>query len=71
MPFQHPNDMGEFRQIVMDNADKKVLVQVSATWCGPCSLIKDDLAAIAEEFAANYVFVYADVDKLEDVQELF
>ena len=72
MPFQHPADLQAFFGCVQPaDAPKKTFVQVSAEWCGPCQLIKDDLNAFAEEFDANYVFVYADVDKMEQVQEAF
>ena len=73
MPFKHPENDGEFRQAVVDAsaAGKKAFVQVSATWCGPCSGIKDDMAALAEEMAAKYDFVYVDVDKCESIQEVF
>ena len=64
--------MEEFKQAVVGAAEgKKSFLQISATWCGPCTQIKDEMAAFAEEFAANYDFLYCDVDKLEDVQELF
>ena len=53
------------------SGDKKVFCQVSATWCGPCQLIKDEMAAMAEEFDASYVFCYIDVDKCPEIQEPF
>ena len=71
MPFQYPNSIAEFQQAIIGAGDKKAFVQVSASWCGPCTMIKDDLAALATEFDANYVFVYCDVDKMEEIQEVF
>ena len=71
MTFIYPETIDEFRSAIMNAGTKKTLVQVSASWCGPCTLIKDDMAALAEEFDSSYVFVYCDVDKLEEIQELF
>ena len=71
MPFVYPETMQEFKSAVTGAGEKKTFVQVSAAWCGPCQLIKDDMTALAEEFDSSYVFVYADVDKLEEVQDIF
>ena len=44
---------------------------MSAVWCGPCQLIADDMDAISTEFGENYNFIYVDVDKMEELQEVF
>ena len=67
MPFQYPEDLQAFFGLVGGAGEKKCFVQVSATWCGPCTLIKDEMAALAEDFDGQYVFIYADVDKMEEV----
>ena len=69
MPFVHPEDVSEFRTTVM--GAPKCFVQMSTAWCGPSQLIKADMAALAEEFSANYTFVYVDCDKCKEVQEMF
>ena len=46
-------------------------MQVSAAWCGPCQLIKDDMAKLADDYAANYDYIYVDVDKCEGIQDAF
>uniref|UniRef100_A0A7S3HY81 Thioredoxin domain-containing protein n=2 Tax=Choreotrichia TaxID=141411 RepID=A0A7S3HY81_9SPIT len=71
MPFQHPQSLQEFFGAVTGAGEKKVFVQVSAEWCGPCQLIKDDMATLAEDLAETYVFVYADVEKMEEVADTF
>ena len=71
MPFQYPNTIAEFQQAIVNSGDKKAFVQVSAAWCNPCQMIKGDLAQMAEDFDANYVFIYCDVDKMEEIQEVF
>ena len=34
-------------------------------------MIKDDLAQLSTDYENDYVFIYADVDKMEEVQEAF
>ncbi|SSD61107.1 probable Thioredoxin-2 [Saccharomycodes ludwigii] len=48
------------------NADKLVVVDFFATWCGPCKMI----APMIEKFAQEYTqadFYKVDVDELADV----
>ena len=71
MPFEKPENMGDFRTIVMGAGEKKCFVQVSTEWCGPCQGIKEDMATLAEDMAENYIFIYIDCDKCEQMQELF
>ena len=71
MGFQKPENMGEFRTIVMGASGKKVFCQVSAEWCGPCQGIKTEMDQFAETYAENYIFVYIDCDKCEQMQDLF
>lgn len=71
MPFEKPNDMGEFRTLVMGLGEKKCFVQVSTEWCGPCQGIKVQMEQLSTDLADSYVFVYIDCDKCEQMQELF
>ncbi len=71
MPFAKPNDIQEFGSAISGAGDKKCFVQVSAAWCGPCQLIKDEMEALSVEMADTYVFIYADCDKIDDLQEAF
>jgi len=49
--------------------DKLVVIDYSATWCGPCRAI----APVFEEFSTKYsdvVFVHVDVDELGELEDV-
>jgi thioredoxin 1 len=59
-------------QIIKDlqNKGEKILVQLSASWCGPCKQLTPRLANMGNEFE-KVVFVKVDVDNnMEFAQEL-
>ncbi|XP_034532152.1 thioredoxin-like [Notolabrus celidotus] len=60
----------EFRQILKDAGDKLVVVDFTATWCGPCKQIgpKFDEESKKPE-NANVIFLKVDVDEAEDVSK--
>lgn len=43
-------------------ADRPVLVQFTAAWCGSCRMMKPVLAALAKDMAGEVDFVSIDVD---------
>ena len=55
----------EFDAILAENADKLVVVDFTATWCGPCQMIAPAYARMAEEFT-DVVFIKVDVDENEE-----
>jgi len=48
-----------------------VLVDFSATWCGPCRRLGPELDAAAEEFKGSVTFLKVDVDEAGDVAARF
>ena len=52
-------------------AERPVLVDFFADWCGPCHALAPTLAQIAEENAGVIDFVKLDVDKNPDVTNQF
>lgn len=51
------NDTGELY------AAKVALLDVSATWCGPCKMIAPVVEELSEEFAGRVEFFNADADE--------
>ncbi len=58
-----------FEEVVL-KAEKPVLVDFYADWCGPCKMIAPVLAEIAEE-SSEYVIAKVNVDESQDVAAKF
>lgn len=52
----------EFEELLSSNADKLIVVDYTATWCGPCQHIAPVIQTMSTEFT-DVVFVKVDVDK--------
>nr|AGG17889.1 thioredoxin [Cristaria plicata] len=55
----------EFNSIVKGSGDKLVVVDFTATWCGPCQRIAPLFAEMAEEMK-DVIFIKVDVDQNEE-----
>ena len=47
--------------------DLPLVLDFSATWCGPCRKVSPIMDELAEEFAGRVVVAKADVDECEDL----
>ncbi|KAJ8262622.1 hypothetical protein GJAV_G00168460 [Gymnothorax javanicus] len=57
-----------FDQNLKDAGDKLVVVDFTATWCGPCQSIGPHFKKFSEDpVNANVVFLKVDVDDAQDV----
>ncbi len=56
---------------IIANADKPVLVDFSASWCGPCQRLSPIIAEIAEEYAGKAIVCHLDVDNAQGVAGKF
>ena len=56
----------QFNDVVL-KADKPVLVDFFATWCGPCRRLAPIIHELAKEYEGRVVFVKVDVDKARDL----
>ncbi|XP_037654232.1 thioredoxin [Choloepus didactylus] len=56
----------DFKSALEDAGDKLVVVDFSATWCGPCKMIKPFFHSLSEKYS-KVVFLEVDVDDCQDV----
>ena len=56
----------DFQEKVL-NADKPVLVDFFATWCGPCKMLAPTIDEIASEMAGKAYVYKVDVDQSNDL----
>uniref|UniRef100_A0A3Q2WR60 Thioredoxin n=1 Tax=Haplochromis burtoni TaxID=8153 RepID=A0A3Q2WR60_HAPBU len=59
-------NLEEFQSILKEAGDKLVVVDFTATWCGPCKQIAP-LFAVSGVNTDNVIFLKVDVDEAEDV----
>ena len=62
-----------FEQLYQDCllAKSRMVVDFTATWCGPCRRIKPLFASAQQRFADQAVFVIVDIDECEETRERF
>lgn len=56
----------DFKEKVLD-ADKPVLVDFFATWCGPCKMIAPAIEEIATEMEGKAHVYKLDIDQSQDI----
>ncbi|XP_065601333.1 thioredoxin [Cyrtonyx montezumae] len=56
----------EFEAELKAAGERLVVVDFSATWCGPCKMIKPFFHSLSEKFG-DVVFIEIDVDDAQDV----
>uniref|UniRef100_A0A3Q0SXH1 Thioredoxin n=1 Tax=Amphilophus citrinellus TaxID=61819 RepID=A0A3Q0SXH1_AMPCI len=61
----HLETSAAFQAILKDAGNKLVVVDFTATWCGPCQRIAPAFAADSSN--ANVIFLKVDVDDAQDV----
>ena len=54
-----------FESVVL-KAEKPVIVDFGAEWCGPCKAIKPAFAQLAKEYGDKYIFVTIDIDEAKE-----
>ncbi|XP_069736683.1 thioredoxin [Phaenicophaeus curvirostris] len=59
-------NLAEFEEELQAAGEKLVVVDFSATWCGPCKMIRPFYHNLSEKFS-NVVFLEVDVDDAQDV----
>ena len=59
--MEQVNDLNFDESVV--KADQQVLVDFSATWCGPCKQIEPFVKQLADEYAGKVKVVKVDIDE--------
>lgn len=49
------------------NGDKLCVVDLFATWCGPCRMLAPTIESVANKSTGNYLVAKVDVDDVEEV----
>lgn len=60
-------DAADFDSRLDAAADKLVVVDFFATWCGPCKVIAPKLEEFQNKYADKLVVIKVDVDECEDL----
>merc|ERR1712243_329195 len=64
-------DKNDFDKQLTSAGGKLVVVNFSATWCGPCKRMAPIFEAMSSRFFHRVVFLTVDVDDCEDVAERY
>ena len=68
--IKHPSTKSDFDAILEEAQDKLVVVDFTATWCGPCQRVAPVFAQLAVKFPQAY-FVKVDVDENQETATAF
>lgn len=52
---------------LVHQADKPVLVDFHATWCGPCRMVSPSIERLSKELKGKIVTVKVDIDKKQHI----
>ena len=56
-------------QAAIENTNRPVLIQASATWCNPCKILKPMMVQAVEKHNGKIDYLYMDVEKFESVAQ--
>eukprot|EP00540_Astrosyne_radiata_P002472 CAMPEP_0116857460 /NCGR_PEP_ID=MMETSP0418-20121206/20558_1 /TAXON_ID=1158023 /ORGANISM="Astrosyne radiata, Strain 13vi08-1A" /LENGTH=106 /DNA_ID=CAMNT_0004491131 /DNA_START=1582 /DNA_END=1902 /DNA_ORIENTATION=+ len=66
MPATYVKSAEEFQSLMETSKTKLVVVDFTASWCGPCKFISPIYDNLSEQYTSA-VFVKVDVDELDEV----
>lgn len=57
----------ENHETAIKKANKPVILDIYATWCGPCQQMNPIIEELEKEFASTYIFAKLNVDEARDI----
>ena len=63
----HLETRQEFKEFMVANKSKVIIVKASATWCGPCKRIKNDFMRMFHALPDGAILVEIDIDEADDI----
>lgn len=52
---------------LIENPEKPAVIDVFATWCGPCMMMKPHFEELAEELGNKYTFAQLNIDEAREL----
>lgn len=67
------HSMQDFTQLIQYATENKKLIvlDASASWCGPCKAIKPYYEQLSVEYQNYYIFSHFDIEESPDISEIF
>ena len=62
MTVHHPETQAALNSIIQQQRGNLIVIDFTATWCGPCKAIKPKIHELAKQ-GPNVIFVEIDVDE--------
>ncbi|XP_057654315.1 thioredoxin-2-like [Diorhabda carinulata] len=60
------NDKADLQTKLVEAGEKLVVIDFSASWCGPCKMISPKVEELSLEYT-DVIFIKVDVDDFEDI----
>lgn len=67
MSVEHVNSLSSFQTILQSSGNKLVVVDFTATWCGPCRAIAPHYESLANRYTGRARFLKVDVDDAPEI----
>lgn len=62
-------NLSQFQQLISTAGTRLVVVDFTATWCGPCKMISPVFESLSQKYAGRALFLKVDVDDANDVAQ--